>query len=81
MKSNTVMGHPELVFRTAWIEVLWKAMAKTGKGYHWPTMRRLPPKGAAHWREERRADKPGTTKVSRRLMLGQVPKLARFPAL
>lgn len=75
------MGHPERVFRTAWISVLWKAMGKLGRGYRWWTLKNQPPKGAARWRGERRADKPGTTKLSRRLALQQVPPLRRgnFP--
>lgn len=34
--SNTVMGHPERVFREAWLSIQWKAMARTGKGYRRP---------------------------------------------
>jgi hypothetical protein len=35
-QSNTVMGHPERVFREAWLSLQWKAMARTGKGYRRP---------------------------------------------
>ena len=63
MSSNTVMGHPERVFRDAWISVLWKAMANTGKGYRRHSLRNT---GRG---EDRRKDKFGTTKLSRRLAL------------
>ena len=63
MSGNTVMGHPETVFRTAWIEVLWKAMAKTGNGYKRHSLRNT---GRG---DDRRKDKFGTTKLSRRLAL------------
>jgi hypothetical protein len=47
----------EIEFRAFWVSMLWHAMRTTGKGYHRPAMRRVPPKGASHWRGERRADK------------------------
>jgi hypothetical protein len=59
---------PETEFRAYWISMLWKAMAKTGRGYRRFTLKNRPPAGAAEWRGERRADKEGTTKLSRSLM-------------
>jgi hypothetical protein len=67
--TNTVLGRPEQLFRLEWVSLLWHAMRKTGEGYHRPTMKNRPPAGAAGWRGERRADKPGTTKLTRRLAL------------
>lgn len=43
-------------------------MFVTGKGYKRGTLKNRPPKGAARWRGERRADKEGTTKLDRALM-------------
>jgi hypothetical protein len=34
--SNPVGGHPEPSFRSVWIAMQWKAMARTGKGYPRP---------------------------------------------
>lgn len=34
--DNQVLGHPERVFRDAWLAIQWKAMARTGKGYRRP---------------------------------------------
>jgi hypothetical protein len=67
--SNTVLGRPEQLFRMEWISLLWRTMQKTGNGYHRPTLKNQPPAGASHWRGERRADKVGTTKLTRRLAL------------
>jgi hypothetical protein len=67
--TNTVLGRPEQLFRLEWVSLLWHAMRKTGNGYPRPTMKNQPPAGAAGWRGERRADKVGTTKLSRRLAL------------
>lgn len=58
---------PESEFRAYWISLLWRAMAKTGNGYHRFTLKNRPPQGASRWRGERRADKIGTTKLSRAL--------------
>ena len=68
--GNTVFGQPEPVFRKAWIHILSRAMLQSGKGFRMDSPRRVPPKGASGWRGERRADKVGTTKLSRRLMTG-----------
>lgn len=67
--ANTVLNRPEQLFRLEWISMLWRAMRVTGNGYHRPTMKNKPPAGAAGWRGERRADKVGTTKLTRRLAL------------
>ena len=69
--KNTVMGMPEAQFRGIWISKLWQAMAKTARGYRKWTVKNQPPAGASHWRGERRADKVGTSKVSRRLALAR----------
>ena len=66
---NTVMGIPERQFRTMWVSMLSQAMLKTGKGFRMDSPKRTPPRGAAQWRGERRADKAGTTKLSRVLAL------------
>lgn len=74
--KNTVMGVPERVFCMVWCRKLWEAMGKAGRGFrHW-SLKRLPPVGASHWRGERRGDKPGSTKVSRFLMLTQTVSFA-----
>jgi hypothetical protein len=67
---NTVFGFPERTFRAAWITILSQTMLRTGKGFRVDSPGRRPPQGAAEWRGERRADKVGTTKLSRRLMAG-----------
>ena len=67
MAVNTVLGMPEQLFREMWISRMWMAMFSTGKGYHRSTLKNRPPAGAAGWRGERRKDKVGTTKLSRRL--------------
>lgn len=67
--DNTVMGMPEAQFRGLWISKLWQAMAKMARGYRKHTLKNQPPAGASHWRGERRKDKTGTTKLSRRLAL------------
>lgn len=59
---NTVMGISEREFCRVWISKLWQAMAKTGKGYRRPSVKR-------DGKGERRADKVGTTKTSRSLAL------------
>jgi hypothetical protein len=69
-RKNTVMDLPEPVFRKFWISMLSGAMLKTGKGFRMDSPRRVPPKGAAKYRGERRSDKPGTTKLSRALLAG-----------
>lgn len=69
MTPNTVLGMPEPAFREIWLSKLWQAMAKTGRGYRRFTTKNQPPAGASRWRGERRADKPGTSKVSRTLAL------------
>lgn len=66
---NTVNGVPEREFRAAWTSWLWRAMAKVARGYRMWTLKNQPPRGAARWRGERRRDKVGTTKVSRRIAL------------
>jgi hypothetical protein len=62
----------ELQFRQAWISMLSMAMIRTGKGFRLDSPKRNPPKGASRWRGERRADKIGTTKLSRQLLTGVV---------
>lgn len=62
-------------FRQAWISLLSRAMLVSGKGFRVDTPKRRQPQGAAEWRGERRADKPGTTKLQRRL--AQVRTVAR----
>lgn len=62
MSGNTVMGHPERIFRDAWVSVLWKAMAETGKGFHRHSLRHS---GRG---DDRRPDKIGATKLSRQLL-------------
>jgi len=57
-EANTVMGHPERVFREAWISVLWKAMMKTGKGYRRPK---------APTNAQRRAEEERTRKAAEQL--------------
>lgn len=48
-------------FQEMWLQLLWYAMAKTGKGCRRPSLKR-------DGRGERRKDKLVTTKLSRRLM-------------
>lgn len=62
--GNTVLGQPEPLFRKAWIHILSRAMLKSGKGFRLDPIRRT--------RDDRRPDKIGTTKLSRRLMAGVV---------
>jgi hypothetical protein len=69
---NEVHGMPEPVFRRFWISMIAGAMLKSGKGFRMDSPRRVPPKGAAKYRGERRSDKPGTSKVSRALLAGVV---------
>jgi hypothetical protein len=66
---NTVFGIPESEFRARWIARLWQAMTATTKGYRRHTLKNQPPAGASRWRGERRPDKVGTTKLSRRVRL------------
>lgn len=61
----------ESEFRAAWISKLWQVMAKTGRGYRKMTLKNRPPAGVGDWHGERRADKVGTTKLSRRLALAR----------
>jgi hypothetical protein len=74
--DNTVFGVPERTFRERWISTLWQAMAKTGRGYRRPS-------AAAMRGDERRKDKPGTSKLSRRLARSSTPDLraGRFPSM
>lgn len=58
----------EAEFRKIWIHILSLAMVKTGKGFRMDSPHRKPRPGAARWYGERRADKVGTTKLSRYLM-------------
>lgn len=55
-------------FRAAWIHMLSRAMLKSGKGFRVDSPHRKPRPGASRWHGERRADKVGTTKLSRALM-------------
>lgn len=66
--GNTVMGFPEPKFRVAWISILSQAMLKSGRGFRVDSPNRKPRPGAAQWHGERRADKEGTSKLSRRLL-------------
>lgn len=59
MVGNT----PEPVFREQWVQMLWIAMARTGKGYRRPSLRHSG-KGT-----DRRKDKLTTTRLQRRLAL------------
>ena len=68
--GNTVAGMPERKFCQVWISMLSGAMLKTGRGFRVDPVTRRQPAGAAMWRGERRADKVGTTKLSRALMSG-----------
>ena len=65
--GNTVAGMPERKFCQVWISMLSGAMLRTGKGFRMDSPNRRPPQGASRWRGERRADKVGTTKLSRAL--------------
>lgn len=70
-RGNTVLGQPERLFSQAWITILSRAMLKSGKGFRMDSPKRTPPKGADHYRGERRADKLETgrrTKLERRLL-------------
>ena len=40
-----------------WVALLTEAMGRSGRGFRKPSMKRRPPKGASHWRGERRPDK------------------------
>lgn len=55
-------------FRAAWISILSRAMLKSGKGFRVDSPNRKPRPGATQWHGERRSDKPGTTKLERRLL-------------
>lgn len=55
-------------FRPAWISILSRAMLTSGKGFRVDSPNRKPRPGASGWHGERRADKPGTTKLERRLL-------------
>lgn len=61
--NNTVLDQPEQLFRKRWISLLSGAMLISGKGFRVDSPKR-------RIRGDRRLDKPGTTKLSRRL-LGQ----------
>lgn len=65
------MKYTERDFCAVWVSLLWRAMAKLGRGYHRQTLKNQPPKGASRWRGERRPDKVGfyATKLGRRLSL------------
>lgn len=66
---NTVHGMPEPEFRGLWIQKLWLAMAKTGKGYRRATGRYTGKQDPKTGEWDRRKDKLGTTKLTRRLAL------------
>ena len=55
-------------FRQAWISLLSRAMLTSGKGFRVDSPNRRPRPGAAQWHGERRADKVGMSKLSRRLL-------------
>lgn len=61
MKDNKVGDVSERKFCELWLQLLWMAMSKTGRGYRRPSMRHSG-KGA-----DRRKDKLITTKLIRRL--------------
>jgi hypothetical protein len=67
--KSVIKSVTEAQFREVWVSMLWRAMAKTGKGYRRYTLKNQPPKGASGWRGERRPDKNGmmSTKLARRL--------------
>lgn len=67
-RVNTVLEQPEPVFRRGWIQLLSGAMLISGKGFRVDSPNRKPKKGVSRWHGERRADKVGTTKLSRRLL-------------
>jgi hypothetical protein len=60
----------ERQFCAMWIHTLSAAMLKSGRGFRMDSPKRRPPAGASHYRGDRREDKPGTTKLSRRLLQG-----------
>lgn len=60
----------ERQFCQLWVHTLSAAMLRSGKGFRLDSPKRNPRPGAARWRGERREDKPGTTKLSRRLLQG-----------
>lgn len=58
----------EDIFNRWWVRTISAAMLKSGKGFRLDSPRRTPRPGAARWYGERRADKPGTSKLSRALL-------------
>lgn len=68
--ANTVMDIPEPEFRAGWVAILWRAMGTLARGFRMWTLKNQPPRGASHWRGERRKDKEeGSTKLSRRIAM------------
>jgi hypothetical protein len=61
MKDNKVGSMSEQKFREHWLQLLWMAMAKTGRGFRKQSLRHSG-KG-----DDRRKDKLITTKLTRRL--------------
>lgn len=59
--AGMVGSTPEPKFREHWIQLLWLAMSKTGRGYRRPSMKHS---GIG---DDRRKDKLITTKLQRRL--------------
>lgn len=70
MTEPTIKTITERQFCEMWIHLLSTAMLRSGKGFRLDSPRRQPRKGAARWYGERRADKNGSTKVSRALLAG-----------
>lgn len=67
IQPNTVNNIPEPTFRRILISMLSGAMLRTGRGFRLDSPKRAPRAGAAKFYGERRPDKVGTTKLSRRL--------------
>lgn len=66
-QSAPVRTITERQFCAAWVQTLSRAMLISGKGFRLDSPNRKPRPGASRWHGERRADKPGTTKLSRQL--------------
>jgi hypothetical protein len=64
---NTVMGIPEPEFRGLWIQRLWLAMAKTGKGFKRASVRHTGRLDVKTGERDCRKDKLASTKLMRRL--------------
>ena len=73
--AGMVGDTPEPTFREHWVQLLWLAMAKTGRGYRRPSMKR---DGRG---EDRRKDKLVTTKLQRRLARQSTGRFAVVGAL